>query len=72
MNQPNRSTNRKPDDPSRYDMYATFRTKERAQLNQKRKTGAPSYYEGYQNRAQTRAETNRRAGSSDSAKQLQD
>lgn len=68
MNQPNRSTNRKPDDPSRYDMYATFRTKERAQLNQKRKTGAPSYYEGYQNRAQTRAETNRRAGSSDSAK----
>lgn len=68
MNQPNRSTNRKPDDPSRYDMYATFRTKERAQLNQKRKTDAPSYYEGYRNRTQTRPEANRQTPRTDSAK----
>ncbi len=32
---------------SRYDMYATFRTKERADLEKRRSTGEPSIYDNY-------------------------
>ena len=57
MNHQNQSPRRPPTgtpshrDPSQYDMYATFRTKERANLERRRQSGEQSLYDSYRDRA---------------------
>lgn len=50
MNRQPQNNQKPPLDPSRYDMYAAFRTKERANLEKKRTAGEQNYYENYQSR----------------------